>query len=355
MLTDLLKGGAKVGTDYLVKCPLCGEPYAMQIYPGDVWRCVSCDKTGDESTLRELMGDDLMVLAENLKKPKAPEGLQVVSEIVPQKHVKSLSTGFNPLDRTLGGLEVGELTIITGRTGQGKSTFAGQVALGVINDGGCVCFYSGELTDNRFRNWITNQAAGPQFVEPYMDRYGAERFSVDQWAEQRIMAWLGRRLILYDNKIVKQSERNSILERFALAKQHYGCDMFFVDNLMTARIPIDRENDFYQAQSNFVRDLAAFAIVNQAHVILVAHPRKSVGNDWNSAVAGSGNITNLASNVIAITKLDDTADHDTDIEVSKGRGYGDEGAIAFNFDKRSRRFVLTSGKQIERYGWEDMA
>ncbi len=353
MLTDLFTKKVKTDTATLVTCPLCAEEYAMHIYPGDIWRCVSCNRTGDAETLKELMGDDLMILADNLKKPKPPEGLIVVSEHVPKKNVKSLSTGFNPLDRTLGGLEVGKLTVITGKRGQGKSTFSGQVALSIINDGGGVCFYSGELTADNFRRWVLNQAAGPQFIEPFLDRYGAERYSVDSWAEQRILSWLGNKLILYDNSIVKSSERNSILDRFTLAKRYYNCDVFFVDNLMTARIPIDQERDFYRAQSNFVRDLAEFAIVNDAHVILVAHPRKSVGNDWNDAVAGTGDITNIASNVIAVTKLDETADHDADIEVTKGREHGDEGAIAFNFDKRSRRFVLTSGKQIERYGWED--
>ena len=29
------------------------------------------------------------------------------------------------------------------------------------------------------------------------------------------------------------------------------------------------------------------------------------------------------------------------------------GAIRFNFDKRTRRFMLVSGKQTDRLGWED--
>lgn len=256
MLTDMFAKKVKTDTSTLVSCPLCAEEYSMHIYPGDIWRCVSCGKTGNGDTLKELMGDDLMILADNLKKPKPPEGLIVVSEHVPKKNIKSLSTGFNPLDRTLGGLEVGRLTVITGKRGEGKSTFAGQVALSVINDGGAVCFYSGELTADTFRRWVINQAAGPSFIELFLDRYGAERYAVDPWAEPRILSWLGRKLILYDNGIVKSSERNSILERFAIARQAYGCDMFFVDNLMTARIPIDQERDFYRAQSNFVRDLA---------------------------------------------------------------------------------------------------
>ena len=70
--------------------------------------------------------------------------------------------------------------------------------------------------------------------------------------------WLGLKMILYDNTIVKSSERNTILERFAKAHDYYGCELFFVDNLMTARYAIDSDRDYYRAQSNFVGQLVDF-------------------------------------------------------------------------------------------------
>jgi twinkle protein len=151
---------------------------------------------------------------------------------------------------------------------------------------------------------------------------------------------------------VKSSERNSIIERFTLAHEFYGCDVFFVDNLMTARIPIDQERDYYRAQSNFVRDLTEFAINNDAHVIMIAHPRKNIGRDLNDAIAGTADITNLASNVMAVSKKED-AEWDAEVEITKNRQYGLLGTIRFQFDNKTRRFILTSGKQIDRYGWED--
>jgi twinkle protein len=352
MLTDLLKNGVHAGTDYLVKCPLCGEPYAMHIYPGDVWRCVSCNRSGDEATLRELMGDDLMVLADKLNKPKPPEGLIVVSDYIKPRHRDSVPTGFNPLDRMLGGLAPGMLTVMTGKRGEGKSTLAGQMALHMVDAGHRICFYSGELNAGTFRDWIVNQAAGPKHIESYDDSYGETRYRADQWIEQRILAWLGDKLILYDNGIVKSSERNSILERFTTAQRVYRSDVFVVDNLMTARMPTDSDRDFYRAQSNFVRDLTEFAIQHDSHVILIAHPRKSSTSDRNDDVAGAGDITNLASNVMAVSKKAD-AEWDSEVEITKNRQYGAIGAIRFNFDRRTRRFILVSGQQVDRLGWED--
>jgi twinkle protein len=357
MSTDKLKqalpNGIETEYGYLVNCPICGERYAFQIYAAGVWRCVACNEYGDFARLKELKGDEFLTVLADKNRPQAPEGLILLGSYTPPATDRSFSTGFNPLDREIGGLEKGNLTILTGRTGHGKSTFMGQMALGLLNDGARVCFYSGELKARDFQAWILNQAAGPNYLDSYVDRFGKTRYRVEDWIKERIKAWLlEKEFLLYDNSIVKSSERNSIIERFATARNIYGCNMFFVDNLMSAKIQIDQERDFYRAQSNFVQTLKEFALTNDAHIVLAAHPRKDASGSWNDQVSGSGNITNLADCVLAVTRLTGK-DHDADIDISKGRMWGDTGAIAFNFDKNSRRFVLTAGKQITRYGWED--
>ena len=89
-------------------------------------------------------------------------------------------------------------------------------------------------------------------------------------------------------------------------------------------------------------------------ILSCAHPRKDASGSWNDQVSGSGNITNSGRLRFSCNNNKaDRKDHDADIDISKGRMWGDTGAIAFNFDKNSRRFVLTAGKQITRYGWED--
>lgn len=356
MSTDLKSvfTGIQAETYYIAKtCPLCDESYSFRIFAGDLWECVACGKSGDLDDLKREMGDDLFVRLEQIKKPKPPEGLILLGDYEAPEGEQPYSTGFNPLDRAIGGLEKGNLTVLTGQTGHGKSTFMGQMALGLIEDGATVCFYSGELKAKDFQSWMLNQAAGPSFLDSYIDRFGETRYKTDDWIKQRIKAWLKeKKFVLYDNSIVKSDERNSIIERFTIARQYYGCDFFFVDNLMSARIPLDQERDFYRAQSNFVHSLKTFALTQDAHVILAAHPRKNKTSDWTESVSGSGDITYQADCLLAVQKLEGE-DHDADIDVAKGRMWGDTGAIAFNFDKNSRRFVLTSGSQVEKYGWED--
>ncbi len=333
-------------------CPMCLERMALQIYAENIWRCVSCNRKGDAETLKEYMGEPFALMVDKANQDKVPEGLIVVGRYHEPKQQKAIATGMNPLDRMLGGLARGMLSVMTGKRGEGKSTMAAQLALNMVNEGERVCFYSGELMASTFQSWIVSQAAGPRYLDSYTDRFGETRYRVDDHAKGKILSWFGDNLILYDNTVIKASERNSILERFTVANTVYGCNVFFVDNLMTADIPIDQERDFYRAQSNFVRDLAAFALQHDAHVILVAHPRKNIGNDWNDAVAGTGDVTNLASNVFVVSRVKDK-EWGAELEVVKNRQHGVLGAIRFNFDIPSRRFVLAFGEQTDKYWWEE--
>lgn len=57
-----------------------------------------------------------------------------------------LNTGFDELDKKLGGLRKGELIIVAGRPSMGKSAFALDIALNVAKRGGSVLFISLEMS-----------------------------------------------------------------------------------------------------------------------------------------------------------------------------------------------------------------
>ena len=63
----------------------------------------------------------------------------------------------------LGGLAEGELTIMTGKRGEGKSTLSGQIALNLVNDDIPICYYSGELNKDAFQDLDSNTGLQPQF------------------------------------------------------------------------------------------------------------------------------------------------------------------------------------------------
>ena len=169
-----------------------------------------------------------------------------------------------------------------------------------------MCAYSGELSAWRFKQWLALQAAGPQYVERCQDpRSGKEYWRVPVPVMEQIDQWWKGRFFLYDNQAAAASDENSIMAVFEYALRRYGCALFLVDNLMSARFSTSADRDFYRAQSNFVGRLVEFAKRNESHVHLVAHPRKADKILDADEVGGSGDITNRADNVLALDRLEE--------------------------------------------------
>ena len=78
-----------------------------------------------------------------------------------------------------------------------------------------------------------------------------------------------------------------------------GVNLMILDNLMT--LELDAFNgDKNEKQSAFVNSLADLAKQANIHIVLVAHPRKSLTFLRREDIGGSGDITNLADNVYII-------------------------------------------------------
>lgn len=341
------------------KCPLCGELWSFRFYGGSgLWECCSCHPgLGEYDALIDTLRKDLVYsdrLA-NIHKPKPPAGLLLPMQMETPPAISRIPTGFSELDKNIGGLAAGFVTVITGKRGEGKSTFASQLALSAINAGKSVFFYSGELGAWMFRQWMMVQAAGPHFLNSYTDEFGAQRYQVDEYAEPRIRGWIGNKLVLYDNTVVNRDEHDTVLDRAKTAIQFYGCELVFIDNLMT--VPIHGDGDFFRKQAEFINRLGAFALTYNVHSILIAHPRKGSEGDPNDSVGGSSAITDRARNVLRIERASEKEKTargcDSVLSITKQTEFGTVGSLYYTFDPACRRLKPMKGGHIEKYGWEN--
>ncbi|MBQ1209156.1 MAG: AAA family ATPase, partial [Bacteroidales bacterium] len=239
-------------------------------------------------------------------------------------NLDNVLSGLPPLDESIGGFCSGELSVWTGRRGSGKSTLVGQTLLEAIDQGHSVCAYSGELSAARFKQWISQQAAGPEYLIEKKDLLsGKIVYTVPADIQRQIDTWWQGRFFLYDN--AAGSNEDSILALFELAARNNYCSVFMVDNLMSTRFNVSKDNDYYRAQSNFTGRLVDFAKRFGVHVHLVVHPRKTEAGRRLEAddVGGSGDVTNRADNVFSVQRLDaNTAaenGYDTVLSVLKNR------------------------------------
>ena len=135
------------------------------------------------------------------------------------------------LDELTGGLAEGALTVFTGKPGQGKSTLAGQLLLAAIEQGYSICAYSGELTKERFQEWINLQAAGSEYIGLKYDAVRDKQIPcVSYTVQQRLMDYYRDRFYLFDNnEVFEANQSESILKVFTMAVRRYGCKLFLAD------------------------------------------------------------------------------------------------------------------------------
>ena len=266
-------------------------------------------------------------------------------------------SGFDRLDRSIGGFFAGELSVWTGKRGIGKSTILSQLLLEAIDQGHKVCAYSGELDRAQFREWAYLQAAGPEHIGYRDDPITGKRLpTVNPQVDKLISEWLHERFWLFDLERNTRHDPEAILGQFAYAKMRYGADVFLVDNIMSVDFDYKRDADFNRIQSQFTQTLATFAKRQHVHVHLVVHPRKSssgkAGEVTADDVHGSGDITNRADNVFFLTTRSVEEQQKPMLVTLKNRDFGSKINQWLDFDKKSRRFFPFGGDPRKAMGWE---
>lgn len=270
----------------------------------------------------------------------------------------AIKSGLAPLDKTLGGgFRPGEVTIWSGTNSSGKSTLLGQVMLEAIDQDQAVCAYSGELPERVFRYWLELQAAGPDLLEAVSGEQGGKIYRPCPPTIVQMREWYQDRLYLYDGEGADTSD--DLLNAFRAAAAEYSCRVFLLDNL-TMVVSRLNASDQYRTQRELILEMIRFARETPAHVHIVVHPRKTPGTVKLSKndISGSGDITNLADNVLVLARsggrVKSDFKGDARLTVLKNRFGGRQDIdIDLNFDLASRRFYpIGSGAEDKEYGWK---
>ena len=292
-----------------------------------------------ESTLLEMVAN-----AEEIQ----TKGLIRVADIVPIDPTKipRIRTMIPALDDAIGGLADGCVTLFTGKSGNGKSTLSGQILLNAIEQGHTCAAYSGELSAGLFQEWILAQACGSDYMTLRWDPVRGRNIPfVPPEVQRRILDWLGDRLLLYDNdeQFVDMKQADAIISVFTQAARKYNAKLFLIDNMLTS---VADSDDEWRAQAMFINAIKKFATHYQAHVMLVAHPRKTkMGSDiTQDDISGTSAIMNLCDNAIVIKR--------PDLSVLKNRLDGKQVAIQCCYCPDSRRIYQADKGDLNKFSWD---
>lgn len=271
--------------------------------------------------------------------------------------LQKIKTNIPTVDKIIGGLVMGQLIVLTGKRGEGKSTFMSQLVCEALEQQETVFIYSGELADYHFKRWIDYQLAGPDNVRGSLNPYGDFEYTLSESALNAITTWYRGRAYIYDNSWIPENENEleSLPDTIEKAIKQYGIRLVCIDNLMTAMETVNDNTQLNLAQSNFVGKLKKIAVKYDVAVILIAHPRKSREDITNDDVSGSSDITNKADVVMSYQRVDGSDTCNGKLFITKNRLFGKyavgDRAILLRYDDATKR-IFAEGGDSHHYSWE---
>ena len=277
--------------------------------------------------------------------------------------IESMKTGFKELDSSIVGLNVGEVSILSGSNSSGKSSWINNLILNIINQGYKVALWSGELPPAILKTWIQMCAAGKQYLKPSKIQ---GRYYVPNDIASKIDEWLDGRFYLYNNEYSNKWQQifNDMNELLKI-----GVKLFVLDNLFSLYVDIF-DGDKNNKHKELILEICSFAKKNGIHILLVAHPRKTVGFLRKNDISGTADLTNAVDNVFICHRVNNDffragkeflgdktisrfQEFGNVIEIAKNRLYGAVDVLCgMHYEIESRRFKNTYEENIQ-YGWLD--
>jgi len=305
------------------------------------WRCFDVALPYKDANECLMKGVDVKVIAEavqNAKEFDPPTLLKAVDfteDIVfmfehPEK-LYGIATPWAGLDEILKGWRDYELTIWSGRSSSGKSTMLNEVIWDLLRKGHKAIIASLEMPPHRYLRWMLMRIK--------------QKASLNR---QEVTEAIKRLNNLYVLNITGEILPNDLIDVFDFAARKYGVKHFFIDSLMKISL---NPTDELKEQKLFVNALIdKLSKTYAGHVHLVAHPRKGMKDSDKPDkvdISGSGDITNLADNVIMVHRISreekerqksafDVAD--TTLYVKKNREHGIEDYVNFKFIANTKTF-----------------
>lgn len=242
---------------------------------------------------------------------------------------------FPILNKLLKGHRKGELTIITGPTGSGKTTFMSEYSLDLALQGVSTLWGSFEIRNARLASTLLRQFVG----------YSLEKklHEFDHWATEF------EKYPMYFMTFHGQQPLKLVLEAIEHAHYVYDINHVIIDNLQFMMgISNTYRTDKFWEQDNIIAVFRSLATKHNMHVTLVMHPRKEKAEDdlTTSSIFGSAKASQEADNVLIIQdKRLTSLKGKKYLQIVKNRYSGDLGIMPLEFNKEALSYANSGQKK----------
>ena len=277
--------------------------------------------------------------------------------------IEGVKTGYVELDRNIVQLNYGEVTLLSGGNASGKSSWLNSLLLNIIDQGVPSALWSGELPERILKSWIQIAAAGRSHLR--QSSFGNGKYYVPNNIKEKIDNWMNPLFYLYNNEYGNTWEQ-LFSDMADLLKA--GVRVCILDNLMALDIDL-LEGDKNNKQKELILQVKKFAKKHMVHIIMVAHPRKSMAFLRKNDISGTADLTNAVDNVFIMHRVSNDffragAEFFGQAEIQRYQGFGNVLEVAKNrmwgvvdlmvgmhYEAESRRFKNDVNEYIH-YGWE---
>ena len=293
-------------------------------------------KDANEVLIRHGAPELLRVMTE--AKPYPVAGVYRYSDLPPEPDLVTVTTGWQALDQNLK-LYHPALMVVTGRAGEGKTTWTQQLVANLATfHGWTTAIASFEM---RLKPFVTEALASAHIGKPprfwdYREQEAADRFLDDRFC-----------FIAPEPDCTRTHDVDWLIEKAEAAVIRYGARVLLIDpwnEIEHARAGNETTTEY---TNRALMALKSFGRRFDVLVIIVAHPTKG-GASKPAAditlydISDSAAFQNKADLGVIVARLGDETSTVTGLKISKVRYQpvaGEPGQVELTFDKQARRFL----------------
>lgn len=286
------------------------------------------------SLIENEISDDDMKVWDPDSKPYEPKG----------SNKGYVPTGFDTVDKALNDLGPKLVTLITGRSFEGKSTFTRQIIANAINTGNKVFWVIGESHTQGEMERLYEIVIGrdEQMFMLHSDNKRVKKIPKPE-VRKALARWHEKKLrILHkaEAKLKTTDELFQVIEKYTLS---WSPQLIVIDNLMSVLSSSAVEK--LEKQGEFMQKCCDIARLHNLHIILVVHPNKGYqkGKKMDfEFISGSSDLANKADNVLVVRKNHEktgSGEADGWIDIEKNRIWGTLTSVTTYFDQENRSLV----------------